>query len=158
AHGNTGIGHAELFRHSATDAHKPALSVFEVNRIGDVVQQRMQQVTLALQGEFGSLAIAGIPKQKLDAGDTIIRVAKGSLDDLHLNALTAERDIVHELVDDISGAQDALVVSGELYRQVVGEEIAVGLADDLGSFVSVVLVIGEIGVVPASGEVFQQEI
>ena len=67
---------SELDCLGSTATNEPATNIFEVDGIGQVIHQRLQQVTFVSRRCFGAFAWSCVPEDRFDAHDLFVFVTQ----------------------------------------------------------------------------------
>ena len=129
AHGFFRVFKAEFPGKRLADFQETRLPVFEIDVVRNVVEQRAQQVALVSQRLLDFPAFGDVPEHSLHANDVADGVVKRRLDHLHVNLPVRGLVFLHRF-KRLAGVQDAMIVALVFRRQLCGENISVGLADN----------------------------
>ena len=126
-----GIFEAEFARQFLTHSGEAGLYVFEVDVVGDVVEQGAQQVAFVGQRLLHFPALRHVPEHSLNPEDVAQRIIKRRLDDLHVNLPAVGCPVFLDRLERHPRGHHQAIVALVFFGQFPGKKIKVGASDDL---------------------------
>ena len=118
ANDRSGIIQAESIRHRGAAAQEARFNILEINPVGNVIEQRPQQVAFVGQRFLDLLALGHVPKDALDADHAAHRIVERRLEHVDEELVPARRLMGLHRVEVLEGGHDPEVVPVIFIRQV----------------------------------------
>ena len=129
-HHRARLGHAEPFGHRPAATQEARMNVLEVDAVGNVVEQRAQQIPLIGQFLLDAPACRHIPEDSLHADDLAREIVERRLDDVDETFLPLRRVMRLDGVQMLLRGHHPQIIAMIFGRQVAREEIEVRFAHD----------------------------
>ena len=131
SHGLARVLHVPAPGQRAAAFDDARLAVFEINVVGNCVEEGVEEITLLSKGLLGLHAVGDVPEYALGAGDLALGAAHGDLEHLDVGLLVVGLEVFLGRAERETRIDDLLVVATVLLRQRPGGEVEVRLADNL---------------------------
>ena len=121
--------HPEPGRHRGADAQEARLHVLEINPVGNVFEQRAEQIALVGQRLLGLFAVRFVPENSLDADNLAGGVVERRLDDVDMDAVARRRLVGLDGVHGLTCLHHAQIVGVIFLREVRWKKIPIIFAE-----------------------------